>query len=194
MSVKFKKPTLEDAKMYVDPAWIHYTASLFPPRPGFALFSAILEYEFFPPDTEENDNFIILSTGWLHDSIWMTVSIPTKKKHLAEAVAKYCSLEILDTFPIGCVDVAAFATVRQENFEALSLGKVEWKAFPLYDCVNFFSLENTDDHPTRTKKMNHKEWFEHETTLVNEVIGDQEWTEDDKRSMEEFRRYMKTGK
>lgn len=188
MSMEFRKPTLEDAKMYVDPAWTHYTASLHPPRPGFALFSSILEYQFFPPDTEANANFIILSTGWLHESIWLTVSIPTEKKDLAEAVANHCSLKILDTFPVACLDYPAFATVREENFVNLQYGDTKWEAFPLYQSTNFFSLENTEDHPTRTKKMNHREWFDYENDLVKQIVGDKELTEEDKRELDEFRK------
>ncbi|GAF73717.1 unnamed protein product, partial [marine sediment metagenome] len=119
MSEKFKMPTREDVKIYFDPAWTHYVSSLSPPRPGFALFSTTLEYQFFHPGTPENAEYVMLSTGWLHDSVWATISIPSAKKHLAEAVAKYVGLKILKTFPVGSVEFPAFSTIAMEAWEQL---------------------------------------------------------------------------
>ena len=191
MSIRFKEPTKEEMQQYFDSAWTHYVASLKPPRPGFSLFAATLEHQFFPPDTPENDNFRMLSTGWYHDSMWITISIPTEKKHLAEAVASYCGLKILDTFPIANAQFATFATVGMKAYEELKAVDPSWDAFPLYQSVNLFSLENSKEHPTRTGKMSPDEWFEYELSLVEKIAGDHEWSEDDEKEFEKFKEFMK---
>lgn len=192
MTIGFKKPTEEELKIYFNHEWTHYVASVHPPRPGFAIFAATLEYQFFVPGTPENADFKILSTGWHHDSVWMTVSIPTAKKHLAEAVAKYSGLRILDTFPIACVEHPAFATIGMEVFEQLKSSTLKWEAFPLYQCTNMFSLENSDEHPIRNGKMTHSEWNEYELEVVGKITGKHEWTEEEKKELEKFREFMKS--
>ena len=190
MTERFREPSIEDLKDYFSEDWTHYTASIRPPRPGFAMFAATLEYQFFPPDTPENANYRILSTGWHHGSVWMTVSIPTSKKHLAEAVAKFAGLKILDTFPIANKDFAVFATLGMDNYNELVAADPAWDAFPLYKCTNLFSLENTDDHPTKTGKMNEVEWGEYELDVVGKIVGEHEWTEEDNKELEKFKKFM----
>ena len=194
MSTKFRKPVEEDLKIYFDPNWIHYTASAMPPRPGFALFSAVLEHQFFEPGTPKNEDFKILSTGWHHGSLWMTVTIPSKDKHLAEAVAQYCGIKICDTFPISHKKFPMFATVKMESLKELQAADPDIDPFPLYMGVNIFSLENTDDHPTKNGQMNHQEWHEHEMMLVGKVVGEYKWTDEDEEELKKFNKFMKTGK
>jgi hypothetical protein len=189
---RFKEPTLEDVKIYFDERWTHYTASTMPPRPSFGLFTATLEYQFFPPDTPENADFIILATGWLHESVWMTVSIPTSKTHLADAVAKYCGLKILNTFPVGCINFPAFATVGMEAWEDLKDDDPKWEAFPLHNGTNMHSLEQSDDHPIRAGTMTADEWHEYETDLMGKIVGEHEWTDEDDKEMRKFKEILKT--
>ncbi len=190
MGAKFKIPTEEDLKDYFDPKWIHYTASVIPPRPGFALFSTTLEHQFYEPGTPKNADFRIMSTAWLHGSMWMTVTIPYAEKHLAEAVAQYCGLKILDTFPISSKKFPMFATVREESLAEIRKELPDTEPFPLHNCVNHFSLENSDDHPIKSKTMTMEEWNKHEHEMVGKIIGEHEWTEDDEEELKKFRDYM----
>lgn len=190
MSIEFKEPTKDELRMFFDESWTHYIGSVKPPRPGFALFSATLEYQFFEPGTPENDNFKILSTGWHHQTLWMTISIPTSKKHLAEAVAEHSGLKILKTFPIACVEHAAFATIGSESWRQLQGSGLEWEAFPLYNGTNIFSLENSDDHPVRSGKMSLSEWGDYEIDLVGKIIGEHEWTDKDVEEMKKFKEFL----
>jgi len=190
MGNKFKDPTVEDLEMYFNPSWTHYVASVKPPRPGFGLFAATLEHQFFPPDTPENVNFNILATGWLNNTLWMTVSIPTEKKHLAEAVANYAGLKILETIPIACVKYPAFATVKREAYEQLKDVNPKWEAFPLHKAINLFSLENSDEHPIRSEKMSMDEWMKYELSVVSKIIGEHEWTDEDEKEMKRFRQIL----
>ncbi len=191
MSTKFRDPTHDEiAEMYFNPSWTHYTASVKPPRPGFGIFVSTLEHQFFPPDTPENENFNLLATGWLHHTLWMTVSIPTAKKHFAEAVASYCGLKILDTIPVACVKYPAFATVHMEAYEQLKDVDPKWEVFPLARAVNVFSLENSDEHPVKSKKMGLDEWVNYELDIVGKIIGKHEWTDEDEEEMEKFKKYM----
>ena len=190
MAERFSIPTAENLKMYFDSKWSHYIASALPPRPGFAIFAATLEHQFFPPGTPKNADFIILSTAWLHGSVWMTISIPTAEKHLAESVAKFCGLKILDTFPISNKSFPMFATVRLDSFNELKAADPDMEAFPLYQGTNIFSLENSDEHPIRTNQMTVQEWNKYEMDLVKKLTGDPEWTEEDEEEIKKFRDYM----
>jgi len=190
MAEKFRYPTRDEVKMFFDESWTHYIGSVKPPRPGFAMFSTTLEYKFFAPGTQENDDFKILSTGWHHRSLWMTVSIPTSKKHLAEAVAKYSGLKILKTFPVACVKFPAFATLATENWNQLKDVDPKWEAFPLYRGINVFSMENLDGHPVKSGKMSLSEWGDYETDLVGKIIGVDEWTNEDFEEMERLRKIL----
>lgn len=192
MSAKFREPTRNDLEIYFDTDWTHYTASANPPRPSFGIFSSTLEYQYFAPGTPENDSYRILSTGWLHGSVWMTVSIPTAKKHLAEAVAKHVGLKIINTFPVACVDFPAFATLSMESWEQLKDSHTKWEPFPLYNCINMFSLENTDEHPVRAKKMTLREWNEYEMSVMQKIVGHHEWTKEDEAEMQKFKEFMKS--
>lgn len=187
---KFKVPDEKDLKDYFDDKWTHYTASAVPPRPGLALFSTTLEHQFFEPGTPKNADYRIMTTAWLHDSMWLTITIPTAEKHLAEAVAKYCGLTILDTFPISSKVFPMFATVREETFEEIKAEIPDIEAFPLRTCVNHFSLENADDHPTKNGTMTHDEWNKHESELVGKIIGEYKWTEEDEEELKKFKKYM----
>jgi hypothetical protein len=123
----------------------------------------------------------------------MTISIPTSKKHLAEAVAKYSGIKIMKTFPIACVDQPVFATVGIESWEQLredSALELKWDPFPLYAGVNVFSLENLDDHPVKSGKMTLSEWGDYEIDLVGKIIGEHEWTDEDAEKMEEFKKFL----
>lgn len=192
MSERFREPTRKDIEIYFDPEWIHYTASISPPRPSLGLFSATLEFQFFSPGTPENENYKILTTGWLHDSVWMTISIPTAKKHLAEAVAKHVGLRILETIPVACIKFPAFATVGMEAWEQLQDVDPKWEPFPLHKGINMFCLENTKDHPVQSKKMTLNEWIEYEVDVVRKIAGNPEWTEEDQEEMKKFKDFMKS--
>ena len=187
---KFEEPTKEDLMLYFDSAWTHYIASVKPPRPGFGIFSTILEHQFFPPGTPKNDDFKILATGWHHKTLWMTVSIPTVEKHLAEAVARYCDLKILDTFPISNKEFPMFATIRMESYEELKASDPNIDAFPLHNGINIFSLENSKDHPTRNGKMPLEQWMRIETETIRKIVGDHEWTDKDEDELKKFKEYM----
>ena len=77
-----------------------------------------------------------------------------------------------------------------EAYEELKAIDPSWDAFPLYQCVNFFSLENSEEHPTRTGEMSPDEWFEYELKLVEKIAGDHEWSEEDEKEFEKFKEFM----
>ncbi len=183
---KFRKPTKDDARrFYTSKEWIHYTGSMVPPRPGMSLFSAILEHNYFPPGTLKNHEFQMLTTAWLHNTVWITVSIPTKKKHLAEAVAKYCGLKILSTFPVAHKKAMMIASLSKKKFKGM---EKEWEMFPLHTIPNMFTMENTDDHPSR--KMSAMQWFDYEHGLVKKITGEIPWTAEDQDELNRFHQYL----
>lgn len=172
----FRKLNEEDAKIYFSPFWSHYIALVVPPRPGVALFSTILEYKFFPPNTEENTNFRLLTIRWpeIQQMIWFVISIPTIKISHADATAKFVGLEPKkDLFPViysdgSIIMTGSMSKSRWEN----ELREQGWEIFPLRDGINFYTMENAKESPIH-QGHDWKELFENEKELVDKIITDE---------------------
>ena len=99
MESPFRVMTKEDEKLYFKQGWVHFCGIVFPPRHGVRLFCTLLEFKYFPPDTEKNDKFILMEMPW-NDMTWMIISIPEEYMPQAKVVAKISGLAIKHTIPI----------------------------------------------------------------------------------------------
>ncbi len=109
-----------------DPQFVHYVGSIIPARPGVRLFLVKLEYLHFNPWSPRNEQFQLRLFNWQFMR-WAMASIPIVERHLAEEVARECSVRIADGVPT-----------------LISAGRIE--KFPASN-ERVFSLENTSKHP-----------------------------------------------
>jgi hypothetical protein len=182
---RFKEPTKEDLKLYSSDDWCHFIGIAEPRRPSALLFSVILEYKFFPPETPKNDEYILLSTEWMN-ALWMTNSIPIKYKAYADSVASFVGLDIKPTLPVANPPV--IASVSYENWEQ-HLKDAGFKIFPIHG-KNMYTLENTKDHPIHMG-VDINKWFEFENEIIERIFGNYEWTEKDGEEVKKFKDFMK---
>jgi hypothetical protein len=112
---------------YADTTRFHLAYIVAPTvRPGCNLFSALLEYKYFPPSTPKNKQYHVAMVRW-KDCIHSIISIPKEYENHAKAVAKLSGLRIANGIP----------TLRSDK-------KVYY--FPI-EFDNLFTLENEKDHP-----------------------------------------------
>ncbi len=92
-----------DTDWFKDPSRIHFLGMMVPPRPGFNLFSSLLEYKFFTPSTTSNELFILTVYKWGGDKdmpmMWSIISVPSEFKSQAESIAKLTGMRIADGVP-----------------------------------------------------------------------------------------------
>ncbi len=104
---------------------VFFLGMIFPRRPGVFLFATKMEYMYFPPNTEKNEEFIF-GTSELGGTIWAMMGIPKENLSLAKEMAGESGLRIADGIP-----------------HLISGEKIT--SFPI-DRKNIFSLENTEGH------------------------------------------------
>jgi len=193
----FKQLDENDIKVYTDEKWSHFIGSMLPQRPGVGLFSTVLEHKFFPPGTEKNDEFLLLTIKWVNESVWFVSSIPTKYIAYAEATAKFVGVALKkDQFPMmSNGPVTILTSVKRESWEQEFKNVPEMNIFPLYHGTNIYTMENTKDHPIY-KSMNAQEILEEERKVIGEIIAEDEkergikFDQADWDEIEEWRKYM----
>jgi len=144
--MEFREPNYEDMKIYYKEGWVHLCGILYPPRPGVRLFYTILEYKYFPPATEKNEDFIILELDW-QKMIWLISSIPKEYMPQAKVVANVVGLEIKHTIPIILLSdelVIAVASLGLSKIDTF-MKEVKKEVFPL-KTPTIYTLENAKGH------------------------------------------------
>jgi len=122
----FTATTEEELRRFSnDERFIHFVSMSTPRRPGVMLFAIKLEYRYFPPGTERNDDFVLHVINW-QNMIWMLVSIPRECMSLAKKIAAESGLKIVDGIPT-----------------IITPGKTQ--PFPI-GSDNVFTLENIPGH------------------------------------------------
>ena len=143
-----------DIEWFKDPKNIHYICMTVPPRPGCHLFCTILEYKFYPPNTDKNKEFILQIIKWKVDGmemIYTIVSIPEKEKAYAEAVAKMVGMRIANGVPT-----------------MLGGGKPHF--FPI-NVPNAFTIENEPGHPIYSSSHHSQAFEKIEGALCNMIYA-----------------------
>lgn len=141
-----------DIEWFKDKSMIHYICQMDPPRPGIQIFCAILEYKYFPPQTEKNKDFIFQIIKWGVEEIKMLyaiASIPVEKKAYAEAVAKVTGMRIANGVP----------TLLDHKGQ---------HRFPV-DVPNAFTIENEPGHPIYKSSHHAKGWAMVEATMCEMI-------------------------
>ena len=143
-SLKFEEERIEKFQKTItdDKNSIYLVGMIRPPRPGVRSFFQKLEYSYFPPGTDKNDDFTFAFVEW-EGTIWSVAGIPRDYFEIAKEIAKEFKVRIAGGIP-----------------NMVSEGKVIF--FPI-DGDNVFTLENTPDHevyvsgPDGYKKIIEKE-------------------------------------
>lgn len=194
---RFKELEREDIKIYLDENWMHMIALVNPLRPGVQLFATILEYKFFPPATEKNADFRLLTSRWPNQvkppMIWFVISIPSSHLTHAEATAKFCGLNLVkDCFPIMMGEdspIMMTGNVTVENYEN-ELKDQGFIIFPFHFGVNFYSIENSKDSAIRGDTP-YDELIKNEQTMVEQIYKEEgDLPEPDPKEIELWRKYM----
>ena len=122
----FTATTEEELRRFSnDERFIHFVSMSTPRRPGVMLFAIKLEYRYFPPGTERNDDFVLHVINW-QNMIWMLVSIPRECMSLAKKIAAESGLRIVDGIP---------TIITPEGTQPFPMGS-----------DNVFALENVPGH------------------------------------------------
>jgi len=108
-----------------DERFVHFVGMATPRRPGVMLFAIKLEFWYFPPDTEKNDDFVLHRIEW-QSMLWMVVSIPRQYMDLAKKIAAESGLRIVDGIP---------TIITPEGTQPFPMGS-----------DNVFALENVPGH------------------------------------------------
>ena len=196
-SNKFRELGEEDVRRYTSPDWCHFIGSVFPQRPGVALFSTILEHKFFPPGTPKNEEFQLATIRWVNDSVWFISSVPITYFMHAEATAKFAGISLKkDLFPVmNDGPVSVLASVSRESWETEIKKLPGMQIFPLYLGVNMYTMENSKDHPIY-KNMSSEEIMEGERKMIDDIIKEDEkergikFDQEDWDELEKWRKYM----
>jgi len=108
-SGELEEMTKDETKFFV-------IGMLHPGRIGFALFSTLLEYRHYPPDTLKNDLFQLVVLKW-EEIYWGVISIPIWDKVFADRIAKETGLKFADGIPsmIGGEGVKTFPVTDSER-------------------------------------------------------------------------------
>lgn len=96
-----------------------YCGMINPRRPGFYLFMSSLEYYYFPPGSQSNNDFVLIVVEW-NDMQWAIINIPNTHKDISDDLMKYSGIRSvsdaipmmmssngIDTFPfknVNCIE------------------------------------------------------------------------------------------
>ena len=106
--------------------FVHFLCLIIPRRPGVLLFSVKLEYSYFPPNTQKNEEYRLHMINW-EDMTWSMISIPEEYSHMAHGVADEVGVRIADGIPHTSTD-----------------GLKTLRAFPIKGN-NVFTIENVKE-------------------------------------------------
>jgi hypothetical protein len=108
-------------------------------RPWVGYFANYLEYEYFGPETGENNLFQFRIYRW-NEQLWAVMSIPLDRKHLAYEAADHANLRLAYGVPICMSEspLKILATARESHIPDDLKEFV--KFFPLYND-RVFTLE-----------------------------------------------------
>ncbi len=130
--------------------FVHFVATINPPRLGIRLFMVKLEYFYFEPGTSRNDDFILHIINWQGMS-WVIVSIPRECLGMAKRIATEAGLRVVHGVP-----------------HVITAGQVH--VFPM-STKNLFTLENVSGHEVYSSSNERTaELFFEETQEIKEIF------------------------
>ena len=111
-------------------------------RPGANYYANYLEYTYFTPTTEENNEFQYRAYKW-NGVVWAIISIPIEKKDLCYTAAEETNMRLANGIPVK-IGIALAAT-RPEHIKNSAPDEYkDCEFFPL-NSDNAFTLERMLD-------------------------------------------------
>lgn len=147
-----KEVQLRNKEFYENPALVNIIYSIFPSRAGGQLFCSLLEYKWFPPNTDKNKEFTLTFLKW-EEMAFAIITLDKIYWNHIEVTAKMTGLVIVDGTPTF-----------------INAGSIT--RFPI-DPKNSYVLENEPGHPIYKGSEYFKSFTELEDKLCHQLrFGD----------------------